>query len=764
MSAAAERVEGTLARVPLPAANGIPDPAGVWEDLLTLVVDPDSPRVLDRERKRRMLSFLLERSGLDEASFWKLQRGQRGRLFLSRYSRVSREIARLEITSFDLDKLLKERYRQEPLTLGSAWHYCFWRSYFSHAAITHPANDGLREEFSTAWDIVRKHPAVLFATASGQTQQAIHGLRIDMPMIVGPLPYSGGAMIERAYLDAIAHAGAGHDVHTGTLVVIEAERYLEHLEVLAGSEADIMLRLSRELQPWLDGEGERFEALRTGLGKARIVELEWSEDLAASIERVLAVNPALLISVYLRYGGADFWVALEAAARQAGVAAIHVHAGPEKSYRLTPRLDAFLKARLVRARVQLITAGGDSDTQASAATVYESVLLGANGGSMSHVAGIAICPELIDVYHGADADIALAHLRVQNREALRDLAVNTLTCWQHSILDFLSCMGIDDIQKTSGNTMAITMTEDWVREVDRLATPEFGARNAELNAARIAAEPPPADVRARFKVSRLLGEIAPDLPLVQAAKILAHENANYHLENSNRNLSADFLEVIYRMAAGQLPREGDFFIEGDMGPLSLDRVGLKLSRKSLAWSLDRFRRDPAALDYISLAVPRGFLRPGAAPSFAEVRLLPALDEGSEGEGATEPAALVRFAADAEGGFDLSLSASPALERALATGGPLWLATRDVDGKAARVALLAHDHGAHGLSIVRASRDGGTVLRRTARPGSGAAAVGASAGNGAGSGTDAYQLVGFGFREPIWHGPVNHSSISLGAAS
>src|SRR5690349_23418091 len=48
-------------------------------------------------------------------------------------------------------------------------------------------------------------------------------------------------------------------------------------------------------------------------------------------------------------------------------------------------------------------------------------------------------------------------------EALRDLALHTLACWQHSILDFLSCMGIDDIQKTSGNTMAITMTADWIR-------------------------------------------------------------------------------------------------------------------------------------------------------------------------------------------------------------------------------------------------------------------------------------------------------------
>ena len=37
----------------------------------------------------------------------------------------------------------------------------------------------------------------------------------------------------------------------------------------------------------------------------------------------------------------------------------------------------------------------------------------------------------------------------------------------------------------------------------------------------------------------------PALPLVHAARILAHENANWHLENTNRNLSADFLEVIY---------------------------------------------------------------------------------------------------------------------------------------------------------------------------------------------------------------------------
>src|SRR6185295_10219374 len=111
-------------------------------------------------------------------------------------------------------------------------------------------------------------------------------------------------------------------------------------------------------------------------------------------------------------------------------------------------------------------------------------------------------------------------------------------------------------------------------------------------------------------------EITHELPLVHAARILAHQNANYHLENSNRNLGADFLQVIYRMAAGEMPGEDDFFIGSDVGPLSLDHVDLRLSKESLAWSLARFRRDPKVLDYVSLAVPRGFFRPGAVPAAA----------------------------------------------------------------------------------------------------------------------------------------------------
>jgi len=215
----------------------------LWEDLLTLVVDPESPRVGDRERKRALLARLLERAGLEPAAFWALQRGQRGRAFLSRYSRVSRDIPQLEISAFDLDKALKERFRHEPLTVGAAWHHGYWRSYFSHAAITHPANDGLREEFSTAWDIVRKHPAVLFRTPQGRSRLTLSALRLDLPMIIGPLPLSDGITLERAWLEAIAAADDAADLHTRSLVVVPAERAAAHALAYAPHAADVVLRL-----------------------------------------------------------------------------------------------------------------------------------------------------------------------------------------------------------------------------------------------------------------------------------------------------------------------------------------------------------------------------------------------------------------------------------------------------------------------------------------------------------------------------------------
>ncbi|HTM57956.1 MAG TPA: glutamate synthase-related protein [Candidatus Udaeobacter sp.] len=709
----------------------------LWEDLLTLIVDPESPRVDDRARKRELLGFLLQRSGLDEQAFWKLPRGKRGREFLARYSRVSRDVPQLEITAFDLDKVLKERFRTEPLTLGAAWHYGFWRSYFSHAAITHPANDGLREEFSTAWDIVRKQPAVLFRTADGSTQATLESVRLDLPMIVGPLPWSDGLRMEVAYLEAIASANEEADLHTRTCVVIEADRFVAQAGALRAHGAAIIPRLEARHADALE-RGAADSSLTELIAAAGIAEIAWQDGLERAVQTLRRINPRLWISIWIRRGDfagePAFLAAIESAVKLEGVAMIHYHSGAEKSYRLTPRIDAFLKARFLRARVQLVSAGGDTDTQASAATVYEAVLLGANGGAMTHVASVALLPELIDVLQGAPPEPVVALLAGREPEKLRDLALDTLTCWQHSILDFLSCMGIDDIQKTSGNTMAITVTEDWVREVDALATPEFGSMNAGLNQTRVTAEPVPAAVREVFKPSALLRELRPDLPLVLAGKVMEYRDANFHLENTNRNLNGDFLEVIYRMAAGRMPGADDFFIESDMGEFSLDQIGLKLSRASLEWSLARLKRDPRLLDYVSLAVPRGFLRPGAVPPGSRVSIARVVH--SE--------ALVDLVADTRGGFEVRLEPGHAIERFLDGDQSLWLRAIHPELGERVTELPARDHGGHGLSVARASRDGAVTIRRSPQGG--------------------VTIAGFGFREPVWHGPVNHSSISLGAAS
>ena len=767
-----------------------------WEDLLTLIVDPESPRVTDPAGARAALAYLLAREGVDEARFWALERGRRSRLFLERFSGASRDLPQLELTAFDIGKLLKERFRREPLTLGAAWHYGYWRSYFSHAAITHPANDGLREEFSTAWDIVRKQPAVVFRTATGLRMEPLRSLRLDMPILVGPLPFDDGLTMERAYLEAIAAADPAFDLKTRTLVCVEADRWVRGGAGLLQFAEHVLLRLEPRHLEDLQAGGALADAVRA----ARIVELAprlecAPADLESLAAAALELNPELLLGVYLRHpggavapvltganpstadaagtaragvaatadpatpgasveaGDAAFWAAVETAAQHPGVALLQVHSGPLKSYRLVPRLDAFLKSRLLRARVQLVSASGDSDTLASAAGVYEAVLLGANGGAMTHAAAIALAPEAVDVVLGAAApETVSAALARTSPEDLYEMASCTLSCWQHSVLDFLSCMGIDDVQKTSGNTMAITVTADWVREVDALATAEFGRLNEETNRARVTAEPVPPAVRDRYRVSSLLDHVEPDLPLVNAARVLAQRDASYHTDNSSVALTADFLEVIYRMAAGELPGEDDFLMTGGQGVYSLDSVGLKLSRASLAWSLARLRRDPALLDYVSLAVPRGFTRPGAVAPRAVVTLH------------AEPGrpALARLQADECGGFERRFGPGHPLASALEGNESVWLRASGGDGAApaastqagvapdasesaeALIELVSSGHAAHGATVVRASVDGSVTLRRDPRGG--------------------LVVSGFGFREPIWHAPVSHASTSLGAAS
>ena len=762
-----------------------------WEDLLAYIADPERPRPGGRDDTPALLSHLLARVGVDEAQFWAAPRNQRSRLLRDGYARPCRDVPALELGAFDIDKLLKERFRREPLTMGAAWHHGYFRSYFSHAAITHPANDGLREEFSTAWDIVRKRPAVVFRGgadgASDERLAALNAVRLDLPMVVGPLPWATGVEMELAYLRAIAQADPATDLRTRSLVVIDADRAAPHVSALLPHAASILLRLAPRHAGSLAvtaggaaGSADRDPGHGPGLAElvraARVVELDpWSEGGGGELDELaaaaLAANPDLLLSVCLRYGAADavaerepsadgagdagagadtapFWRHLLAAVGHERVALIHYQAGPLKSYRLTPRVDAFLKRHALRARVQLVSAGGDGDTQASAATVYESVLLGANGGAMTHAAVIPLAPAVVDALTAqggpderAARAVVTATLERADPDELTELAVCTLTCWQHSILDFLSCMGIDDVQKTSGNAMAITMTADWVRAVDALATAEFGAANAAQNRVRVAAEPAPAGVAARYRVSALLGEVEPGLPLPPAARVLADGGAGYHVDNSSRALNADFLEVIYRMAAGSAPTLDDFFVSGDDDEYSLDRVRAAPVARRRGLVARAPARDPALLDYLSLAVPRGFLRPGAVAPGARVSLHP-------GRRPPRSSALRPTSAAAS---SARLRRGHPLEQALDAGEPLWLrppstATGANPGRARATGRRGgrHRSPATGRTVLRASADGAVVVRRDPRGG--------------------LVVSGTGVREPVWHGPVCHASTSLGAAS
>src|SRR4029077_10828399 len=109
-------------------------------------------------------------------------------------------------------------------------------------------------------------PAVLFRTADGDRQQPLKGEHLDMPMIVGSLPYTDGVTIERAYLEAIAAADPAKDLHTRTLVVLTAAQWLAHRDAFAPHAANVWLRLEAE-------DGRRLDALQDAIARVAVIEI-----------------------------------------------------------------------------------------------------------------------------------------------------------------------------------------------------------------------------------------------------------------------------------------------------------------------------------------------------------------------------------------------------------------------------------------------------------------------------------------------------------
>ena len=605
----------------------------------------------------------------------------------------------------------KERFRQEPLTLGAAWHYGFWRSYFSHAAITHPANDGLREEFSTAWDIVRKHPAVLFRTAGGHdARRRSTSVRLDLPMIVGPLPHTDGIdawsaptsrrspppIPPRDLHTALAGGGRGRRATSRTRDVLAAARR-EHR---AAARAAARARARRRRRDGCDAAARAARGVRASSSSSGAPTLARRASARGCARRTRSCSSRC----FLRYGRER---RVLGGARARGARRRRGDDPLPLGRREVLPADAARSTRssrraLLRARVQLVSAGGDTDTQASAATVYESVLLGANGGAMTHLAGHRAA---------ARADRRLPRRRCRRRCSRRSRDARSggaarardqhahLLAAQHPRLPLVhgDRRHPEDLGQHHGDHHDRGLDPRGRRARDARVR---RARTRELNQRRVAAEPVPPAVRERYQVSALLREVDARPAAGRTPRaILAHENANYHLENTNRNLNADFLEVIYRMAAGQLPRRDDFFIESDMGPLSLDgdrRSSCRAPRSSGRSSA--CARDPALLDYVSLAVPRGFMRPGAVAPRARVRCTSQRRaDGGAAAGAFDGR---RDAAASRCGS----RAGHAVERgARGRRRSLWLRRRATPRAASSaIELLARGHGGHGLLGARAS--------------------------------------------------------------
>ena len=393
-----------------------------WEDLLAYIVDPDSPLVREPRAHRRAAARTCSAApALDETEFWGLERARRGQLFLSAFAGQSRALPELELTAFDIDKLLKERFRREPLTVGSAWHHGYWRSYFSHAAITHPANDGLREEFSTAWDIVRKQPAVVFRDGGGRRLETLRAIRLDMPLIVGPIPFGAGPEMELAYLrrHRPGRPGARHQARArwSSSRPTRPRRTPQRCCRTPPTSWCASRRGTPPRRRRARGRRARRSCCAPPASSSSIRGTDGrqsgptprtrgrapSRQLAAAVAR--PSNPDLLLAACTCATTATP-SGRASKRRRAATASRSSTTTPAalKSYRLTPRSTPSSSRSCCAPACSCVCAGGDTDTQASAASVYESVLLGANGGAMTHAAAIALAPEVVDVLAGGDRE------------------------------------------------------------------------------------------------------------------------------------------------------------------------------------------------------------------------------------------------------------------------------------------------------------------------------------------------------------------------
>ena len=404
--------------------------------------------------------------------------------------------------------------------MGAAWHHGYWRSYFCHAAITHPANDGLREEFSTAWDIVRKRPAVLFREGGGRR---LGGTARRAPRSAAASSGRCPTATACVWSSPTSRPSPRPTRRTTSRRVrwwsIEADKAAAHAAALLPHAAELVVRLApRHAAALQRSERARWRSSTWApRGSSRARTRRWrrrrtrgrcgrrrARALAALAGAALAVDPGPAAERLRALRRRRLLGALEEAARHPGVALIHYQAGRAKVVpahaqdRRVPQAAAAARPRaagLRRRRHRHAGLGGDR-VRGRAAGRQRRRHDARRGASRS-------LPELVDVLRGRRrrrrCDAALDRSREPGGAA---------RAWRCT-------------RSPAGSTASSTSSPAWASTTSRRprATPwrspsprtgcarwtrsprrSSAALNAALNAARVAAEPVPPTVRERFQV------------------------------------------------------------------------------------------------------------------------------------------------------------------------------------------------------------------------------------------------------------------------
>jgi glutamate synthase domain-containing protein 2 len=325
--------------------------------------------------------------------------------------------------------------------------------------IVRPTRDGIhgREYISTAIELGR-HPERLSFDEDGD-------LITDIPAFTEiPIPIVLDLPDNKFVSDSTKKAIAAAAVMVNSFAVASLsdatgvlEKYKDHLIVRFDPDKD-------------DADG---------LGGMGIVELAWSEDVLAAIERVVASNHGIITSVRLPLDENAAQRAAELAARGPGI--IHLQATRKGTgYRrksndfiieLIKEVHFALLEKSLRDQVTVLVSGG----LALAEHVAKSIACGADGVGIDRALLIALgCRLCKDCSDRKSCPVEID--TVEDKWGARRI-VNLIGSWHSQLIEVMGAMGLREVRRLRGELGRVMFFEDL--ENDNLG-PFFGERTRSL--------------------------------------------------------------------------------------------------------------------------------------------------------------------------------------------------------------------------------------------------------------------------------------------